>query len=159
MRDPSDPTSAPVPAAEISASVPPPSSGASVDPAALLVALVLSPASYPRNRFFAMYTRSSLRKARWRAALLRGLVNAVARPREVVSDEQLVCHADGSKTLSYRVDALNLKVTTHLLRHEAAVVEVAIARIRCLPPPDEASGVVHEMLARLAPDMRPLPEM
>jgi hypothetical protein len=44
------------------------------DPDALLVALVLVPASYPRNRFFELFRAPEARRARRRAANLRAML-------------------------------------------------------------------------------------
>lgn len=128
----------------------PPPSPTYPDPEAMVVALVLSPSSYPRNRFFALFNIAPLRKARWRAAQLRGLVNALARPQAPVTDYSIRHHESG-KVLSYRVPSMNLRVRAFLQPHEAAVVELAVARIRGEAPPSEAASTVNRWLSRLAP--------
>jgi hypothetical protein len=128
----------------------PPPSPTFPDPEAMVVALVLSPASYPRNRFFALFNIAPLRKARWRAAQLRGLVNALARPKDPITDYGIRPH-DTGKILSYRVPAVNLRVRAFLQHHEAAVVEVAVAKIRGEEPPLDALATVNRWLGRLSP--------
>ncbi|MBM4357788.1 MAG: hypothetical protein FJ096_06730 [Deltaproteobacteria bacterium] len=49
------------------------------DPEALLVALVLVPASYPRNRFFELFRAPEARRARRRAANLRTILDELQR--------------------------------------------------------------------------------
>lgn len=115
-----------------------------------MVALVLSPAAYPRNRFFSLFNIAPLRKARWRAAQLRGLVNALARPKAPIVDYSIRSHETG-KVLSYRVPSVNLRVRAFLQPHEAAVVELAVAKIRGEEPPPESLAVVNRWLGRLAP--------
>ena len=115
-----------------------------------MVALVLSPTAYPRNRFFSLFNIAPLRKARWRAAQLRGLVNALARPKAPVVDYSIQPHETG-KVLSYRVPSVNLRVRAFLQAHEAAVVELAVAKIRGEDPPPESVATVNRWLERLAP--------
>jgi hypothetical protein len=128
----------------------PPPSPTFPDPEAMVVALVLSPAAYPRNRFFSLFNIAPLRKARWRAAQLRGLVNALARPKAPIVDYSIRSHETG-KVLSYRVPSVNLRVRAFLQPHEAAVVELAVAKIRGEEPPPESLAVVNRWLGRLAP--------
>lgn len=132
----------------------PPSGPAYPDAEALVVALVLSPSSYPRNRFFNLFNVPALRKARWRAAQLRGLVNALARPQAPICDYDLRPHESG-KVMSYRVPTMNLRVRAFLQPHEAAVVELAVARIRGEEAPPGALDTVNRWLARLAPPLPP----
>jgi|GEM_PF-677335 len=139
-----------IPPAPSSLSTPPPPSSGYPDPEAMLVALVLSPSAYPRNRFFSLFNVPSLRKARWRAAQLRGLVNALARPKEPIADYDARPH-EGGKVMTYRVPALNLRVRAFLQRHEAAVVELAVARIRGEQAPPDALDTVNRWLGRLSP--------
>ena len=144
---PSSLSSPPPPPTSDGSPLPPP---AYPEPEAMVVALVMAPGMYPRNRFFAMFNVPTLRKARWRAAQLRGLVNALARPSAPIADYVLERHTDHS-LLSYRVPSLNARVQAYLRPHEAAVVEVAVARIRGETPPAAAYALVQGWLGRLAP--------
>ncbi|MCS6898266.1 MAG: hypothetical protein RMJ98_00790 [Myxococcales bacterium] len=128
----------------------PPPSPTFPDPEAMVVALVLSPTAYPRNQFFALFNIAPLRKARWRAAQLRGLVNALARPKAPIVDYTIRPHENG-KVLSYRVPSVNLRVRAFLQPHEAAVVELAVAKIRGEEPPADSLAMVNRWLERLAP--------
>jgi hypothetical protein len=53
--------------------------------------------------------------------------------------------------ISYRVPSVNLRVRAFLQPHEAAVVELAVAKIRGEEPPPESLAVVNRWLGRLAP--------
>jgi hypothetical protein len=117
------------------------------------VALVLAPATYPRNRFWWLFRDPELRKARWRAAQLRGLVRALTGPGvEVESQLEL---PTGGRVLTYRQEAINLRGKATLLPHEVAVIDVAVARILGQPVPGGAMSKVQSLLARLAPAARP----
>lgn len=123
-----------------------------------MVALVLSPSTYPRNRFFTLFNVAPLRKARWRAAQLRGLVNALARPKAPITDYSVRPHEFG-KILSYRVPTMNLRVHAILSHHEAAVVELAVSRICGEIPRPEVLTTVNQWLSRLAPAPPMIPPM
>ena len=130
----------------------PPISGEPLDVEAIQVALVLAPATYPRNRFWWLFRDPELRKARWRAAQLRGLVRALTGPGVVV--ESQVDLPTGGRVLSYRQESINLRGKVTLQAHEAAVIDVAVARIQGKPVPGEAMAAVQQLLARLAPAAR-----
>jgi hypothetical protein len=129
-----------------------PISGEPLDVEALQVALVLAPATYPRNRFWWLFRDPELRKARWRAAQLRGLVRALTGAGVVIESQTEL--PGGGRVLSYRQEAINLRGQATLLRHEAAVIDVAVARILGKPVPEGAMEAVQQLLARLAPAAR-----
>ena len=58
---------------------------------------------------------------------------------------------DDHSLLSYRVPSMNARIQAYLRPHEAAVVEVAVARIRGETPPPAAYATVQGWLGRLAP--------
>ena len=128
-----------------------------IDLDALLVALVLAPTTYSRNRFFGLYVDPSARRARRRASMLRSLVRHLAGDAEGVA---LAPGADGGARLTYEVPALGLKRTVTLESLELAVVRFAVARAQeagAPPPaairPELSDGPqIDAALARLMPE-------
>jgi len=101
-----------------------------LDLEALLVALVLDPATYSRNRFFHLYTDPAARRVRRRAVLVRSIIRHVAaedaaRRGEIVDAVPL---GDGWVELSYTVPALGLRRITRLDAMELCLVRFAIVR-------------------------------
>lgn len=123
-----------------------------IDLEALLVALVLAPATYPRNRFFALYQDPEVRRVRRRASHLRGLVRQVAATR---SDAVRVAPGPDHRVLvRYEVPALGLRRRVLLEPIELSLLRFAMARAReagPLPPDDPDRVRVEAALARLAP--------
>ncbi|AUX48945.1 hypothetical protein SOCE26_104900 [Sorangium cellulosum] len=129
-----------------------------IDLEALLVALVLAPSTFSRNRFFSLYTDPETRRVRRRAALLRGIV------RQLVSGADragLAPAASGGALLTYDVPSLGLKRTAALDALELAVLRFAVARGAPAPaaeqdgPPPAPSGPAAG--AVLPPDLLPEP--
>jgi hypothetical protein len=140
---------------------------AAPDAEALLVALVLDPATYSRNRFFELYSDPAVRRVRRRAALVRSLLRHLARrtpdqrqPFETETTE------GGAVNLSYTVPRLGLRRTTRLEPLELSLVRFGVARAegRTLSPDDadrlrvEAAlrCLVEPIVPRAAPS-RPTP--
>ena len=97
-----------------------------VDLDALLVALVLVPESYPRNRFFSLFKRHEASLVRRRASLLRSLVVDLVRDAEEVEvrrDGDLV-------SLRYVLREVGAVRTTQLDEEELALVELTAERVR-----------------------------
>jgi hypothetical protein len=123
-----------------------------IDRDGLLAALVLDPATFSRNRFFALYQDPSIRRIRRRAALLRGVVrHAASAPVELSP-------AEGERVaLSYELPALGLRRRVLLDPLEVSLVRFAMARARgALVAGDPDRARVEAALARLAPEARPL---
>ncbi|MDC0740163.1 hypothetical protein [Polyangium mundeleinium] len=140
---------------------------------ALLVALVLVPGTYSRNRFFALYTDPEAAHARRRAKLLRSVVAEVtqsdpARRGHIVAIDE---RDDGGATFTYVVPSLNLRRTTTLSELELAIVRYALAHragsIAPATPPDEKAFAplgeddpvrarIEDTLRKLAPDLAAL---
>lgn len=128
---------------------------------ALLVAIVLAPATYSRNRFFEMYADPAVRRVRRRAALVRSIVRHVVstEDRERGSITRVVPTEAGFLELTYIVPALGLRRTTILDPLEAALVRFAIARTSrgeesvspLLPPDENDRSRIEAALRRLAP--------
>jgi hypothetical protein len=96
-----------------------------VDLEALLVALVLAPATFSRNRFFTLYSDAGARRVRRRASLLRSIVRQLVAGAERVA---LAPAEHGGALLTYDVPALGLKRTATLDVLELAVIRCAVAR-------------------------------
>lgn len=124
---------------------------APIDPEGLLVALVLSPATYSRNRFFEMYKDPLVRRVRRRAAHIRSVVRQVTAPD---GEPRFSPAAEDRVELGYEVPSLGLRRTVLLDPIELSLVRFAMARARDAgaPPPGDPDRVrVEEALARLAP--------
>lgn len=131
---------------------------ARIDGEALLVALVLSPATYSRNRFFEMYKDPELRRVRLRAAQVRSIVRQVTSGRAArggLGESVRVARSDGGRVeLAYEVPALGLRRTVLLDPIEMALIRFALARaagVNTLPPDDPDRMRIEAALARLAP--------
>jgi hypothetical protein len=125
-----------------------------LDRDALLVALVLAPATYSRNRFFHLYTDPEMYRVRRRASILRDVVRQIAkiRPGEVLRVEPV---GDGRVELVYAVPSLGLRRTTRLEPIELSVVRFALknspARPSSLVSDEVDRGRVEAALRRLGP--------
>jgi hypothetical protein len=134
--------------------------GSLIDREALLVALVLSPATYSRNRFFALYQDAELRKVRRRAAHVRSLVRQMtsgSAARGALGESVSVRPAAGGRVeLGYEVPGLGLRRRVLLDPIEMALIRCALARAAgVLTAPDDPDRArVDAALARLTP---PLP--
>jgi hypothetical protein len=127
-------------------SAPPP-----VDLEALLVALVLAPSTFSRNRFFALYADARARRVRRRAAVLRGIVRQVSAG---VERAEATPSAQGGASLTYEVPALGMKRTAALDAFELSVVRFALERGLTGAQADEAEsagGQANPALAALLP--------
>jgi hypothetical protein len=95
-----------------------------IDLDGLLVALVLVPHSYPRNRFFGLYKLPAARRVRRRAARLRSLV------RELRDDAcQVKLERVGDETrLRYVLPEVDSRRTAYLNEVELALVKLTLAR-------------------------------
>jgi hypothetical protein len=107
-----------------------------VDPEALLVALVLAPATFSRNRFFSLYADPEARRVRRRAALLRSIVRQLVGGAGRAGLAPAAC---GGALLTYDVPSLGLKRTAALDALELSVVRFAVAR-GATPPLDDHDG-------------------
>lgn len=130
----------------------------SIDGEALLVALVLSPAIFSRNRFFELYKDPEMRRVRRRASHVRGIVRQVTGGRAARGDlgegVRVVPAPGGRVELGYDVPALGLRRTVVLDPLEMALVRFALARAAgsgALASDDPDRARVEAALARLTP--------
>jgi hypothetical protein len=97
-----------------------------IDLDALLVALVLVPHSYPRNKFYHLYRSPEAQRVRRRAATIRGIVAELlheASELRVESDEQAV-------VLHYRLAEVGVSRQSILSHSEHALLCHCVARAR-----------------------------
>jgi hypothetical protein len=130
---------------------------ASVDREGLLAALVLSPATYSRNRFFELYRDPEIRRVRRRATHIRGVVRHLlgTSPKGAPALEMAPA-GEGRVELCYQVAALGLRRTVVLDPLELSLVRFALARaegpgLPAAGDPDRAR--VEAALARLRPQL------
>ncbi len=101
-----------------------------LDTAALVTAMAVAPGVYARNRMFAFFKDPAVRRARDRAALLRGMVRQLAGAH---GDAVIVAFdrtAERCK-LRYRVPAIRLERVVHLDAQEAACLSYLVGRSGC----------------------------
>jgi len=124
---------------------------APVDGDALVVGMTLVPALLSRNRNFALFEDPAVRRARARAALLRGIVRHLAGAQGKV-DDLAVTSAGAGWELTYRVPGLRMGRRALLSATEYACVAYLAARAGCtaLRVRDEDRAQLEAALRRLA---------
>ncbi len=131
---------------------------ATLDPEALLCALVLAPDAYSRNKFFHLFESGVLARARRRAKRVRSVVHQLLgqgrMPAQVVGERIL---DDGRVLLRYRVDELAYQRTIALTSLEASALRYAMHRAGKgeLRPDDRMA--VESALAKLADALETVP--
>lgn len=122
-----------------------------VDLDALLAALILSPRTFSRNRFFGLFERPEAAKVRRRAARVRGILRQLAgtpeQSAEIVGERVL---ADGQVHLRYRVEDLGYTRTAALSALEAATLRYALHRAGKAALSADERAQVENALVRLA---------
>jgi hypothetical protein len=125
----------------------------SVNPEALLCALVLAPNTFARNRFFGLFEDPSARRVRRRAYHVRGILRqllgtgkerALITGRLELDDERVL--------LRYRLENLKLERTTALSALEFAVLNYALHRAGHGELEDEEKSLVENALRSLGAD-------
>jgi hypothetical protein len=133
------------------------------DHEALLVALVLAPATFSRNRFFDLYMEPSMRRVRRRASHVRSIVRQLVSTN--AADEsgprpfEIQVLPDGTTEISYYVQSLGLRRTTRLEPMEASLVRFVLAKVQAsstgegtgLSEDDPDRLAIEAALRRLAP--------
>jgi hypothetical protein len=133
---------------------------------ALLIALVLAPATFSRNRFFEMYADPAVRRVRRRAAHVRSIVRHLLLTEAFEGGGPLPFTlrtvAGGRIELAYYVPSLGLRRTTTLDPVEVALVRFALARAprdkegAALPAEDPDRLRIEAALRRMTPIGAPL---
>jgi hypothetical protein len=120
------------------------------DAAALTTAMAVAPGVYARNRMFAFFKDPAVRRARDRAALLRGIVRQLTGSQGAA---EVLAFTRGERTrLRYRVPAIRLERALDLDAHEAACLAYLVARAgsSLLGPPDSAAAVADRAAVEAA---------
>jgi hypothetical protein len=129
-------------------------------PDALLVALVLCPGVYSRNRFYALYSDPEVLAVRRRAAMVRSVVGELAhsdllRRGKIISIENI--SIPGRTRLTYVVSSLGLRRTTTLSSLELTLIQYAVERrigaIEGLEVGEGARERIELVLRGLSPDI------
>jgi len=92
------------------------------DEGSLTVAMAVAPNVYARNRMFAFYNEPAVKRARTRAATIRGAVRQLASERLDATNVSLCRAADGNAVLRYRIERMKLERTIELTPVEAACI-------------------------------------
>jgi hypothetical protein len=122
----------------------------SVNPEALLCALVLAPNTFARNRFFGMFEEPALRRVRRRAYHVRSILRQLlgtGKDRALITGRLEL--DDTRVLLRYRLDSLKLERTTALSALEFAVLNYALHRAGQGELEDEARTLVENALHSL----------
>lgn len=128
---------------------PSPDPSPSIDLAGLLVALVLVPQSYPRNRFYELYREPGARRVRRRAVQLRALIADLRKDASEVTTER----GDGYVILRYQLADVGVTRLSRVDDDELALVKLVLERSgqkHALDPVDE------DALRRIRPHLRNL---
>jgi hypothetical protein len=132
-----------------------------LDLEAILVALVLVPATYSRNRFFSLYTDPEMRRIRRRASIVRSIIRHISRANPAEQGEILrIEPIEKSRVaLTYVVPALGLRRTATLDPIELSLIRFDMARATGrgtpLAPDDPDRLRIEAALQRLAPHAIP----
>ncbi|HEY3592395.1 MAG TPA: hypothetical protein VGL13_00915 [Polyangiaceae bacterium] len=128
-----------------------------IDRDALLCALVLSPLTFPRNRFFPLFKLSWARTTRFRASQIRSIVRHLST-RPALETKATAEDEEGRVVVRYAVPDLGLSRTVVLDRLELAMLRFALTRGNAasgvaisptLVVTDEDRNLVEEALSKL----------
>lgn len=98
-----------------------------LDREALTVAMALVPGMYARNKLFSLHREPEVRRARARAAMIRGVVRQLAGERGPVEELALVRHGEVS-VLRFRVPQVRFARRVELTDVERACLLFLAAR-------------------------------
>ena len=131
------------------------------DREALVVGMTLVPGYCSRNKCYALYEQPEVRRARSRAALLRGIVRqltgAQGKVEGLVVEPQRQLHHDGAAVeIRFRVPGVRLERRARLSDVEHACVAYLATRagIPGLPASDDDRARIDGALRRLAAGLR-----
>lgn len=118
--------------------------------AALFVALVVAPGVYSRNRLFSLFAQAGAKRAKRRAAVVRGVLQQLAT--DAGAPPTLVMTPTGDQvTLRYFLPDMHCTRTVQVSALELAVLKYMGARrgIACLPTSDDVTALVEAHLRTL----------
>lgn len=129
------------------------------DPDALLVALVLAPATFSRNKFFEMFEDDALAHARRRAQIVRSVIKELtepwphpgeipSHPKPIIEEE---VERDGELHLTYRVEEFDYRRSAVFDKIETAAFRYALHRAGKGEIRVEDRTLVESCLAKMNP--------
>lgn len=118
-----------------------------LDEDGLLCALVVAPSTYSRNRHFALYESSAMKRVLRRARAVKSLVREIVRVE--AEGSLLFAPADGGTEVTLDVPTLGYQRRALLSPIEHALVEYLLARRQAREAP-AARRLVEGALVRLA---------
>ena len=126
-----------------------------VEPDALLVGMTLVPGFLSRNRSFALFEDPMVRRAKRRAALLRGIVRQLAGAVGAVEGLEVVAET-GARELRYRVPGIGVDRRAILsdVEYSCVVYLAGRARVAGLHAEPEDRARIDAALRRLAQGLR-----
>jgi len=124
------------------------------DREALMVAMAIAPGAYARNRLFALHKDPEVRRAKARAAVLRGLVRQLSGAHGEVAG-LCIERAHGHVTVRYRVQELHFERQAELSEVEAACLLYLGGRAGApgLQATAEDRALLHAALRKLTPGL------
>lgn len=137
-----------------SASQPPPRRVAEREHEAVTVAMIVAPGVYARNRMFDFFRTASAKRARARAATVRGIVPHLGRAATVSVTPSSTASPAGGWTLRYTIPAVGLTRVVELTSAELAALRIVAERanVNALPASDADKDLVAKSLAKLMLD-------
>jgi hypothetical protein len=122
---------------------------------ALVVGMALVPGLFSRNRNFALFEDPEVRRARRRAALLRGIVRQLADAQGAIESLRISRGSAGCE-LSYCVPGMKMQRRASLANVEMACVHYLADRegVGGLHATAEDRAAIEAALHRLAADLR-----
>ena len=128
---------------------------ASLDREALVVGMTLVPGLVSRNRSFALFENPEVRRARVRAALLRGIVRQLTGTQGRVESFG-VAGGTGAREMRYSLPGLSLERRAVLSDVEYACVAYLAGRagVSCLRADDSDRARIDAALMRLATGLK-----
>lgn len=120
------------------------------DHEAVVVAMIVAPGVYARNRMFDFFRTAAAQRARKRAATVRGVVGQLGRAVNVTVTEA----GPDRWTLRYAIASINFSRVVELTTAEIAALRIACerAKITTLPPLEGDRDLVANSLAKLMLD-------
>jgi hypothetical protein len=126
-----------------------------LDREALVVGMTLVPGLLSRNRAFALFQDPEVRRARVRAALLRGIVRQLSGVQGAVERLEVVA-GPGDRELRYRVAGIRMDRRATLSDAEYACVAYLAGRARVagLQASDDDRARIEAALRRLSAGLK-----
>ena len=139
-----------VPPPPIASSRPPPPAIAEREHEAVTVAMIVAPGVYARNRMFDFFRTASAKRARARAATVRGMVPQLGRASAVSVGPS----GEGRWTVRYTIPSVNFTRVVELTSAELAALRIVAERanVHALPPAEGDKELVAKSLAKLMLD-------